>query len=154
MSIPLIARIRTRLYGVKSDLLRQYYNRIWGTHIERGVRLSLTAKLDKTNPKGIHIGEYTIVTFRTSILTHDFVNRRHMDVHIGSHCFIGCGTIIMPGVRIGNHCIIGAGTVVKDDIPDNSVVVGVPGRIIESGIETIEWGMRPIRQDETGYVQP
>lgn len=154
MSIPLIARLRTRLYGVKSDLLRQYYNRVWGTHIERGVRLSLTAKLDKTNPQGIYIGEYTIVTFRTSILTHDFVNRKHLDVHIGSHCFIGCGTIIMPGVRIGNHCIIGAGTVVKDDIPDNSVVVGVPGRIIESGIETIEWGMRPIRPDETGYVQP
>ena len=148
MSIPLIARVRTLLYFIKCDALRLYYNRVWGTQIGKGTRLSLSCKLDKTNPRGVIIGEYTIITFRTAILTHDFVNRRHMDVRIGSYCFIGCGTIIMPGVTIGDHCIIGAGTLVRDDVPANSVVVGVPGRVIERDITTVEWGMRPLRPEE------
>jgi carbonic anhydrase/acetyltransferase-like protein (isoleucine patch superfamily) len=39
---------------------------------------------------------------------------------------------IMPGVTIGDNCIIGCGTIVTHDIPANSIVVGVPGRVIES----------------------
>lgn len=38
----------------------------------------------------------------------------------------------MPNVHIGNNCVIGAGAVVTKDIPDNSVAVGVPARVIES----------------------
>ena len=36
----------------------------------------------------------------------------------------------MPNVRIGDNCIIGVGAVVTKDIPDNSTVVGVPGRVV------------------------
>lgn len=38
----------------------------------------------------------------------------------------------MPGVTIGDNCIIGCGTIVTHGIPANSIVVGVPGRVIES----------------------
>jgi serine acetyltransferase len=38
----------------------------------------------------------------------------------------------MPGVSIGNNCIIGCGAIVTKSIPDNSVAVGVPARVIES----------------------
>jgi acetyltransferase-like isoleucine patch superfamily enzyme len=145
MAIPLFSKIRTLLkVHLIDEISRQYYNRVWGMNIGKGCRISLSARLDKTNPKGITIGEYTIVTFNVVILTHDFVNHRHLDVKIGSHCFIGCGSVIMPGVTIGNHCIIGAGTLVREDVPDNSAVVGNPGRIVKSGIETIEWGRKPL----------
>jgi len=40
------------------------------------------------------------------------------------------GAIILPNVEIGNNCIIGAGAVVMDSIPDNSVAVGNPAKVI------------------------
>lgn len=51
-------------------------------------------------------------------------------VKIGNNCFIGWGAIVLPNVTIGNNCIIGAGTVITKNIPENSVVVGNPSRII------------------------
>jgi acetyltransferase-like isoleucine patch superfamily enzyme len=149
MALSLLVRTRTWLKDrFVVEALRQYYNRVWGMNIGKGCQISLSAKLDKTNPKGITIGEYTIVTFDVVILSHDFINRRHLNVKIGSHCFIGSRSIIMPGVTIGNHCIVGAGTLVREDVPDNSVVVGNPGRIVKTGIETAEWGRRPIPPKE------
>lgn len=52
------------------------------------------------------------------------------NVHIGDLSHIGLGTKVIEGITIGKNCIIGAGSVIINDIPDNSVVVGVPGRII------------------------
>jgi len=51
-------------------------------------------------------------------------------VTIGNEVFVGHGTIILPNVKIGNRVIIGAGSVVSKDIPDNSIAVGNPIRVI------------------------
>ena len=51
-------------------------------------------------------------------------------ITIGDDCWLGGGVIVLPGVTIGNRCIIGAGSVVTKDIPDDSVAVGNPCRII------------------------
>ena len=51
-------------------------------------------------------------------------------VTIGDNCFIGAGSIILPNVTIGNKVIIGAGSVVTHSIPDNSVAVGNPAKVI------------------------
>lgn len=53
-----------------------------------------------------------------------------LPVTIGDGCWIGGGVIILPGVSIGNGCVIGAGSVVTKDIPNNSVAVGNPCRVI------------------------
>ena len=52
------------------------------------------------------------------------------EVTIGDDVFIGNGAIILPNTHIGNKVIIGAGAVVAKDIPDNSVVVGNPCRVV------------------------
>lgn len=52
------------------------------------------------------------------------------DVHIGENVWIGAGAVIVPGVRIGKNSVIGAGSVVTGDIPENSVAVGNPCRVI------------------------
>lgn len=54
------------------------------------------------------------------------------NVTIGANSSIGTGAVILPKVKIGENCIIGAGSVVREDIPDNSLVVGVPGKVIKS----------------------
>lgn len=59
------------------------------------------------------------------------------EVTIGDDVFVGNGAIILPNTHIGSRVIIGAGCVVAKDIPDNSVVVGNPCRIICSCDEYI-----------------
>lgn len=53
------------------------------------------------------------------------------DVIVGTGTLIGAGSVIKPDIRIGNWCIIGIGAVVLKDIPDYSVIIGNPGRIIK-----------------------
>jgi acetyltransferase-like isoleucine patch superfamily enzyme len=59
-------------------------------------------------------------------------------ISIGNDVHIGLRTMIMPGVRIGNRVIIGAGSIVTKDIPDNSVAVGVPARVIRTVDQYLE----------------
>ncbi len=51
---------------------------------------------------------------------------------LGDNIYIGPGAKIIGAVRIGNNVAIGANCVVTKDVPDNSVVVGIPGRVISS----------------------
>lgn len=51
---------------------------------------------------------------------------------IGNNVFIGAGAIILGDVHIGDNCKIGAGSVVTHDVPDNSIVVSQPVKIIPS----------------------
>ncbi|KOS19898.1 putative acetyltransferase [Escovopsis weberi] len=53
-------------------------------------------------------------------------------ITIGDDCWIGGNTTIMPGVTIGKGCTIGAGSVVTRSIPDFSVAVGTPARVVKS----------------------
>ncbi len=138
----LLPRLRTKLYHFSANTRRYYLNKIWGMDIGKEVLISRLAKLDRTNPRGVHIGDCTLLAFDAAILTHDFVNNRHVDTWIGSHCFVGARALIMPGVRIGDHCVIGSGSVVTADVPSHSLVVGNPARVIKSNIVTGRWGIR------------
>ena len=53
------------------------------------------------------------------------------EVYIGSNSFIGCNAYIAPGVRIGKHCVVGANSVVLGDVPDFSIVAGIPAKIVK-----------------------
>ncbi len=57
-------------------------------------------------------------------------------VEIGDFTFIGVSAVILPGVKIGKGCVIGAGSVVNSDIPDYSVAVGNPIKIIGSTLDS------------------
>ena len=79
------------------------------TILERGVRL------DKLNPKGIHIGSHTLIAGGAVILSHEHCKRVGdnqpylTDTYIGNKCFIGINAIILPGITIGDEVIVGAG---------------------------------------------
>ncbi|MGZ5134825.1 MAG: hypothetical protein ACXWCG_06735, partial [Flavitalea sp.] len=53
---------------------------------------------------------------------------------IGNHVYIGAGAKILGPIKIGNNIVIGANAVVITDIPDGSLVVGVPAKIVKHGI--------------------
>ena len=147
MAVPLATKLRDRLREVVLTLRRQYFIRVWKMEIGKGTTISLSAKLDKTNPLGIHIGKYTTVAFGSAILTHDYVNKRDRDVFIGDNCFIGAHAIILPGVTIGAGCIVAAASVVARDLPAGSLVAGNPARVVEHNVKTTRYGVRVPRAD-------
>jgi len=51
-------------------------------------------------------------------------------VEIGAGSWIGHGVIVLPGTRIGRNVVIGGGSVVRGEIPDHSVAVGVPAKVV------------------------
>lgn len=53
-------------------------------------------------------------------------------IKIGNNVWIGGGAVIFPGVTIGNNVTIGSGSVVTKDIPENTVAVGNPCKVIRS----------------------
>ena len=121
--------------------LRWLHLRSLGMDIHPDTEISLKAHLDRTNPRGIHIGEGTLVAFGAAILSHDLVRVMHTDTYIGRNCFIGARSIILPGVRIGDGSIVAIGSVVTKDVAPNTIVAGNPARVIKTDIRTRKWGM-------------
>ncbi len=104
-----------------------------------------------SEPYLITIGDHTRINKNVQFITHDgslwvvrnlYPEYRDADlikpIKIGSNVQIGNNAIILPGIIVGDNCIIGAGAVVTHDVPNNSVVAGVPARYIESLEEYIE----------------
>jgi acetyltransferase-like isoleucine patch superfamily enzyme len=116
------------------------YNRFWGMSVDPTARISLSAKLDRTYPKGVHIHARTWVAFSATILTHDRTRGIHTDTVVEENCFVGARSIILPGVRIGHNSIVAAGAVVTKNVPPRSIVAGNPAQIIRSDIEVGHYG--------------
>ena len=136
-----IIHFRHGLLWVYNWYLRKFY----GMNLAPDVRVSLKARIDKSNPRALTIDEQTLVAFDAIILSHDYSTERHSGgteygTHIGKKCFIGCASIIMPGVKVGDECIVASGSVVTKDVPANSIVAGNPAKIIRSGIHTRPFG--------------
>ncbi len=106
------------------------YRYIIGYKIDKTTFISRSALLDRSNPEGIVIGAYSIVTARAIVLAHDYIRNIRCTTVIGTNCFIGVGAIILPGVTIGNGSIVGAGSVVTHDVPSGSLVAGNPAKIL------------------------
>ena len=92
--------------------------------------------LDPSHCWLITIGDNVTLAPRVHILCHDASTKGFLGytkigrVTIGNDVFIGAESVVMPGVTIGNRVIVGANSTVTHDVPDNSVVVGSPARIL------------------------
>lgn len=101
-----------------------------------------------TEPWIITLGNNVHITDGVKFITHDggTLLYRHLvpdleitkPITVGDNVYIGNNVIILPGVRIGSNVVIGAGAIVSRDIPDNSVAVGVPARVIKTADEYLE----------------
>lgn len=89
----------------------------------------------------VHIGSYVMIGPNTLISTvnHPLTplgRRQHISlikpVTIGNDVWIGGNVTILPGVTIGNNVVVAAGAVVTKDVPDNTLVGGVPAKFIKT----------------------
>lgn len=54
----------------------------------------------------------------------------HRPVSIGDGSWVGHGSVILPGATIGRNCVVAAGSVVRGEVPDHTIVGGVPAKVI------------------------
>ncbi len=95
--------------------------------------------LDLSEP--ISIGDNVTISMRVSIITHfdvgdSFLKQTNYPperkgVTILSGAYIGAGAMILHGVIIGENAVVGAGAVVPENIPPDTVAVGIPARVVK-----------------------
>jgi len=134
--------------------VRRFFYLISGIKIGRGSTIHMWANFFE--PANISIGEDSIigdhafldgraalkigshVDIASSVMIYnsehdlekaDFVAREE-PVTIGDYVFIGPRAIILPGVRIGKGAVVAAGAVITNNVPDFSIVGGVPAKVI------------------------
>lgn len=135
-----------RLSGLRHVLValrRMFLVRVFGMDIDPTAELSLSAKLDRTFPIGVHIGAHSYVALQSLVLTHDRTRGLYTHTRIGRNCFVGARSIVLPGVSVGDGSIVAAGAVVTRDVPPGSVVAGNPARVIRSDIGAEAFGRLP-----------
>lgn len=101
--------------------------------IHPSAQLSMSAKFDRTYPRGVHVGAYSYIAFEARILTHDMTRGLYLHTRVGRNCFIGGRATLMPGIEIGDGSVVGVGSVVTKSVPPGTVVAGNPARVIRMG---------------------
>ena len=69
---------------------------------------------------------------------------RALPITVGDNCWFGGNVTVLPGVTIGNNCVIGANSLVTKDIPDNSLAVGSPAKVVRQITEADKLGLKEL----------
>ena len=116
-----------------------FYANFAGRHVRLGKNVYANFGLTLVDDTDIDIGDYTMIGPNVTIATagHPIdpdLRRKglqyNLPVRVGRNCWLGAGTVVLPGVTIGDDTVIGAGSVVTKDIPAGVVAVGNPCRVM------------------------
>lgn len=121
-----------------------FYPGVWictGQNLQIGNDVDLALDVLITTDGGVRIGDRTLIGYRTQILStnHNIpkqgelifnAGHSYKPVCIKNDVWIGANCLILPGVTIGEGAVVGGGSVVTKDVPPNSVVAGVPAKVI------------------------
>lgn len=137
--------------GARIEPIIRWANTTYDPKIYIGDYTSIEQLFHLTCANNVHIGKYVTISafvyitdvdhgykdIKLGILQQDLIVK---DTSIGDYSFIGMGAKLMSGVKIGIHSIIGANSVVTKDIPDYSVAVGMPAKVIKRyNFKTNKW---------------
>jgi serine O-acetyltransferase len=132
-------RLAHQLYRWRVPLLPRFISQVsrflTGIEIHPGASIGRRFFID--HGMGVVIGETTeigddVLLYQGVTLggTGNETGKRHPT--LGHHVVVGTGAKILGNIKIGDHVRIGAGSVVVHPVPDNSTVVGVPGRVVRT----------------------
>lgn len=121
------------------------YPGVWispGRNLIVGNNVDLAKDVLITTTGGVVIGDRTLIGYRTQILSSNHTippigqpfpisGDEHKKVTIGKDVWIGANCVITPGVTIGDGAVVAAGAVVTKDVEPNSIVGGVPAKVLK-----------------------
>lgn len=144
-----------------SDHIRQLLDEITGNHLDTSttvltpfyINLGMFTKLGKNvfinhdcsflDIGGITIEDDVLIGPKVSLITESHPlnpsERQALIVKpvvIKRNAWLGAGATILPGVTVGENAVVAAGSVVSKDVPANTVVAGVPAKVIKIDIQT------------------
>ncbi|PEL13547.1 DapH/DapD/GlmU-related protein [Bacillus sp. AFS017336] len=125
-------------------LRRSFLEQLKQRGLKAGNNVSIyNTKIDYSHCFLIEIGNDVTIT-NSTLLAHDASTQIYLrksrvgKIIIGDRVFIGWGSIILPNVVIGNDVIVASGSIVTKDIPSNTIVAGVPAKVIGKTSDYIE----------------
>lgn len=142
-SINRLQPLRLALTGLR----RRWLWAVRGVAIDPSTSISLTSRFVAGRRGGVRVGANSLVAFKTLIDARDLESGDVRPIRIGERCFIGGGSVVMPGVTIGDGVIVAAGAVVMEDVPGDCIVAGIPARVIRTGINAGRFGRLPIADE-------
>jgi len=128
-----------KLLGKKESLIKLNINYYKSLGVEIGSNMRPFSPLISSEPYLLSFGDNVTVSTNVSFITHDnSVIKIIPDctdifgkIKVGDNCFIGSGSIILPGVELGKGVIVGAGSVVTKSFKEGHVIIaGNPAKII------------------------
>ena len=109
-----------------------------GKNIHLGKHVFINMRCKFQDQGGIFIGDGALIghnvvlaTLNHAMSPKDRATMVPAAIHIGRNVWIGANATVLPGVTIGDGAIVAAGAVVTKDVPENTIVGGVPARIIQ-----------------------
>ena len=114
------------------------FNTDFGKNIHIGQRVFINSGCKMQDQGGIYIGDDVLIGHNACLLTlnHEMEPENRADmhpkpIHIEDKVWLGSNVTVLPGVTIGEGAIVAAGAVVTKDVESNTIVGGVPAKIIK-----------------------
>lgn len=135
-----VRQILSRLFGRQVDeTLRVFppFYTDFGKNITIGKNVFINACCHFQDQGGITLGDGCLIGHNVvfATLNHGFAPADRASLYpapivLGKNVWIGSNSTLLQGIRIGDNAVIGAGSVVTKDVPANTIVGGVPARIL------------------------
>ena len=110
----------------------------FGGHIKIGKNVFINHACSFLDLGGITIEDDVLIGPKVNLITEnhpvDPTQRKSLmlnAIHIKRNAWIGAGATVLPGVTIGENTIVAAGALVNKDVPDNTIVGGIPAQILK-----------------------
>lgn len=131
------------MQGARIEAVEKYADEVFNPFIKIGSNVDIQQRVHITCAERLEIGDNVSILPDVLItdINHPYTDinlppkmqrLEHFPVSIGEDSIIGMGARILPGVKIGRHCCIGTNAVVTKDVPDYSLAVGIPAKVVKT----------------------